>query len=72
VAQSKTNNKIDSENEKIHFRITKAKSQYGKEQFKTFRQTPSAITFLMKRQHSENKFNQRNGSVKKIHTEAEA
>lgn len=68
VTQLKTTTKIDDENKQIHFRITKAKSLYGKEQLRTFRQSPSSRTFLMKSQASDYRLKPRIGSLQKLRT----
>ena len=66
VANFRNTCKIDSENEKIHFRITKAKSLYNKDHILSSRQSPLARTFLMRKNNSQGKFNPiaKNGAEK--------
>jgi hypothetical protein len=69
VAHSKNHFKIDEENEKIHFRITTAKSLYNKEYLQSSRQSPVARTFLLRKHSSYSKIQPAARSARRLLTE---
>lgn len=72
VAQFKKEEKIEEENERIHFRITHAKSLYNKDSIHSSTPTSKMVrTFLLRKNHSASKINIKRRSAQKFYTENE-